>query len=73
MNIDWVTVVANLGFPITMVGAACFFIKYLFDTFSKQQEDLRKEHKEEVDKMTEALSNNTLALQQLIDKLDKGD
>lgn len=71
MNIDWVTVVANLGFPITMVGAACFFIKYLFDTFSKQQEELRKEHKEEISKLQTSLDNNTIALTKLIDRIEK--
>lgn len=71
MNIDWVTVVANLGFPITMVGAACFFIKYLFDTFSKQQEELRKEHKEEITKLQTSLDNNTIALTKLIDRIEK--
>jgi hypothetical protein len=34
-------------------------------------DEVRKEHKEEVSKMTEALNNNTLALQKLIDKIDK--
>lgn len=71
MNIDWVTVVANLGFPITMVGASCFFIKYLFDTFSKQQEELRKEHKEEISKLQASLDNNTIALTKLIDRIEK--
>lgn len=71
MNIDWVTVVANLGFPITMVGAACFFIKYLFDAFSKQQEELRKEHKEEISKLQTSLDNNTIALTKLIDRIEK--
>jgi len=71
MNIDWVTVVANLGFPIAMVGAACFFIKYLFDTFSKQQEELRKEHKEEISKLQTSLDNNTIALTKLIDRIEK--
>ena len=36
----------------------------------KQIEEMRKEHKEEVGKMTEALNNNTLALQKLIDKIE---
>ena len=34
---------------------------------------MRQEHKEEVQKMTDALNNNTLALQKLIDKIDKGE
>lgn len=61
--------VSTLGFPIAMCIGACFFIKYLFDTFTKQQEEMRKEHKEEVMKLQASLDNNTLALQKLIDKL----
>ena len=32
---------------------------------------MRKEHKDEVNNMTKAIENNTLALTKLIDKLDK--
>jgi hypothetical protein len=66
---DVAQIVSTLGFPIAMCIGACFFIKYLFDSFTKQQEELRKEHREEVAKMTEALNNNTLVLQKLIDKI----
>ena len=66
---DVVQIVSTLGFPIAMCIGACFFIKYLFDTFTKQQEEMRKEHKEEVMKLQASLDNNTLALQKLIDKL----
>ena len=66
---DVVQIVSTLGFPIAMCIGACFFIKYLFDTFTKQQEEMRKEHKEEVLKLQASLDNNTLALQKLIDKI----
>lgn len=66
---DVVQIVSNLGFPIAMCLGACFFIKYLFDTFTKQQEEMRKEHREEVLKLQTSLDNNTLALQKLIDKI----
>ena len=66
---DITQLVSTLGFPIAMCIGACFFIKYLFDTFTKQQEEMRKEHKEEVMKLQASLDNNTLALQKLIDKL----
>lgn len=65
-----INVVQSLGFPIAMCIGACVFIKYQFDTNNKNLEELRKEHKEEVSKMTEALNNNTLVLQKLVDKLD---
>ena len=64
-----VQIISTLGFPIAMCIGACIFIKYQFDSNNKNVEDMRKEHKEEVKSMTEALNNNTLALQRLIDKL----
>lgn len=66
---DVVQIVSTLGFPIAMCIGACFFIKYLFDSFTKQQEEMRKEHREEVSKLQTSLDNNTLALQKLIDKI----
>ena len=63
--------ISSLGFPIAMCIGACAFIKYLFDTFTKQQEELRREHKEEIAKLQSSLDNNTLALTRLIDKFDK--
>ena len=67
-----VQIVSTLGFPIAMCIGACIFIKYQFDANNKNVDDMRKEHKEEVKSMTEALNNNTLALQRLIDKLGDG-
>ena len=52
-----------------MCIGACIFIKYQFDSNNKNMEELRKEHREEVKGMTDALNNNTLALQKLIDKI----
>ena len=66
-----INVVQSLGFPIAMCIGACIFIKYQFDTNNKNVAELRQEHKDEVSKMTDALNNNTIALQKLIDKLDK--
>ena len=50
--------IGSLGFPI----AACI---YLFYSMEKE----RDAHKEEMKKITEALNNNTLVMQQLIDSL----
>lgn len=66
-----ISVVQSLGFPIAMCIGACVFIKYQFDTNNKNVAELRQEHKDEVSKMTEALNNNTLVVQKLIDKLEK--
>ncbi len=68
---DVSTLISTLGFPIAMCVGACFFIKYLFDTFTKQITEMQKEHKEEVQSMNTAIENNTLILTKLCEKLDK--
>jgi len=67
-----VQVISAVGFPIVAALGCGFFVKWQYEQNMKQNEELRKEHKEEVSKMTEALNNNTLALQKLIDKLGDG-
>ena len=64
-----VRVISAVGFPIVAALGCGFFVKWQYEQNMKQNEELRKEHKEEVSKMTDALNNNTLALQKLIDKL----
>lgn len=60
-NITAITqVVANLGFPIA-VCLACFWY------INKQTE----QHKQEMDNVTNAINNNTIALTKLVDKLEK--
>ena len=68
---DVVQIISTLGFPIAMCVGACFFIKYLFDTFTKQISDMQKEHKEETVSMKTAIENNTLVLTKLCEKLDR--
>lgn len=56
-----IQLVSSLGFPIVCCGA-------LFWKMVKTDE----QHKEEMDKVTEALNNNTIALTKLSDKLGGG-
>lgn len=53
-----VTMITTVGFPI----AACVVLFY-------QNSNQQKQHKEEMDGIKEALNNNTLALQKLVDKI----
>ena len=64
-----VSIISAVGFPIVAAIGCGYFVKWQYEQNQKQTEEMRKEHKEEVAKMTEALNNNTLALQRLIDKL----
>ena len=52
------TAISTVGFPIVVAAA-------MFWKLNKQDED----HKEEMAKVTEAVNNNTLALQKLLDKI----
>lgn len=58
---DIVSVISSVGFPITM---ALILLWYIYDNNNK--------HKEEIDKMSEALNNNTIAITKLLDKLGGG-
>lgn len=66
---EWVQIISSLGFPIVACVACGLFIKFMFETFLKQIEGIRDEHKEEVEKMTNAINNNTIVIQKLVDKI----
>ena len=55
---DWTSIITQIGFPI----AVCLIC---FQYIKKIQED----HKAEMDKMSEAINNNTLVMQRLLDKI----
>lgn len=67
-----VSIIGSVGFPIVMCGAAVWFIKYLFDRNTAQIESITKEHKQEMSGITQALANNTIVMQKLVDVLEKG-
>lgn len=55
---DWTSIITQIGFPIAVCLICFWYIK-------KIQED----HKSEMDKMSEAINNNTLVMQRLLDKI----
>ena len=70
---DWIQLVSSLGFPIVACIAMGWYVKYQTDNYRNEVKDMQTQHKEEITKVTEALNNNTLALQKLCDKLEKED
>lgn len=52
--------IASTGFPISMCLIVCFYV------YTKD-----KSHKEEIDKLSEAVNNQTTNIQRLIDKIDQ--
>lgn len=55
---EWVQIVSSVGFPIVAVFGCGWFIKYTTDL-----------HKNEIDKLSEAVNNNTIVMTKLIEKL----
>ena len=53
------TAISTVGFPIVAYGAMFWYM---------MQQD--KAHQEEITKLSEAVNNNTLVLQKLLDKME---
>lgn len=53
--------ISTVGFPIVMCLLFMYYIKYIND-----------QHKDEIDKLSQSLNNNTLVMQKLLDKLGGG-
>lgn len=67
----WVSLITSVGFPIVACMALGFYVFKQIENYRNDIKDIQKEHKEEISKMTEALNNNTIAIQKLVDKIDK--
>ena len=64
------TLIGSFGFPMVACIGMAWYVKYVTDQNKKEVENMRSEHKEEVQKMTEAINNNTVAMQKLVDKIE---
>lgn len=70
MNInDIMTAVTTVGFPIVCCGAMMYYVKYTTDKHREGIEALNTQHRDEMKEVTNAVNNNTLALQKLCDKM----
>lgn len=69
---EWTQLVTSLGFPIVACVGLAFYVKYIIDAYRQEVKDLRKEHQEEIGKITEALNHNTEAITKLTISLERG-
>lgn len=63
------TAISTVGFPIVCCIAMAFYVKYITDKNREEIAVMNDKHMEEVRQMTDALNNNTLAIQRLCDKI----
>jgi hypothetical protein len=64
--------ISTVGFPIACCIAVAVFVKYITDKNREEVAKLNEDHKKEMSEVTQALNNNTLALQSLTDHLRNG-
>ena len=66
MNLtDILTAVSTVGFPIVCCLLLGWYVKVQNESNQIQLDEIRKDHKEEANKIITALENNTLAIQEL--------
>lgn len=61
--------VKQLGLAVIMCLLMAYFVKYMFDKFMDQNDELNAQHNEEITLLKDALNNNTIALTELRDKM----
>lgn len=70
---DWSVIgqaVSAVGFPIVCVFGMGWYVKYITDQHHTEITRLNDQHREEMNEVTAALNNNTLALQKLTDYME---
>ena len=60
-------------FPIVACIAMAWFFNKVNDNYRQDIKDMQATHREETKALTDAVNNNTLVIQKLVDKLDKED
>lgn len=63
-------IISTVGFPIVCFLLCGWYVKYREDRNDEKIDKLNSQHDTESKQMTDALNNNTLALQKLVDRLD---
>ena len=65
--------IGQYAFPIAACVAMGWYVKYIQDNYRKDIAEISTRHKDEMDKVTMALNNNTIAIQKLTDYIESKD
>lgn len=61
----FLTILGNYAFPIACCCVMGYFVKYMYDQTNARVDKLNEDHKNEVDKLSEVIKNNTIALEKM--------
>lgn len=64
--------VSTVGFPIVCCGAMMWYVKYSTDKNREEVQKLNDQHRDEMNEVTQAINNNTVALTKLCDVINEG-
>ena len=67
------SVIGQYAFPIVACVVMGWYVKYIQDNYRKDISEISIRHKDEMEKVTAALNNNTMAIQRLTDFIEKED
>lgn len=67
---DIIQLITTVGFPIVACGGMAWYVKYITDRNREDLKEERNQHDQEMQKVTDALNNNTLAIQKLTDYIE---
>ena len=70
MGGDIVQLITQVGFPIVAVIGVAWYCKYTNDNYRNDIKNMNEKHESEIDKLTMALNNNTIALTKLCEKIN---
>lgn len=65
------TAINTLGLPTVVAIASMWYVKYREDKNDARMDKLNEAHKQEMSDITEAVNNNTLALQRICDTFEQ--
>lgn len=71
MTQDIITAINSVGLPTVVAIASMWYVKYREDKNDVRIDKLNVAHKKEMTDITEALNNNTLALQRICDTFEQ--
>lgn len=66
---DIVNMIQTVGVPVAFCIAVGWYVKYISDQHREDVRQLNEQHRKEMNEVTQALNNNTAALQKLTDFL----
>ena len=65
------TAINTVGLPTVVAIASMWYVKYREDKNDARMDKINELHKQEMSDITEALNNNTLALQRICDTFEQ--